>query len=210
MRSGLRELRLHARDEAGLTLIELTVVMALFAIVLGAVMGPMIFTQKQAPKDITYAQSISDATSGLQRMMREIRNAYKINATDGDPTSGAGSMIDFSAYLNDGSGSDQDYEVRYDCAQPSKTKTGYYACVRVAAKTGTALPAISTGAVIIDRVKSPNVFTFDGVNGTPDLIYPSYIQANVQVPAGGSLYNGLKHLITLNNGTALPNLQNGG
>lgn len=194
-------------DESGYTLIEVLVACTLFAIVLSAVMAPLDFAGTQTPKNVEYAHAVATATSGLQRMIQEIRQAYRINATNGDPTSGVGSMIDFSAVIN---GTDE--EIEYDCSVStgSQYTTTYHRCVRVSAPAGSALPAISTGAVVVDRLTSPNVFTFLGPSGSPNSTYPTYVQANVGVPASGPLKSGLSHTITLDNGTSIPNLQNGG
>jgi prepilin-type N-terminal cleavage/methylation domain-containing protein len=195
--------------EAGFTLIELLVVCALFAVVLGVVMGSLVFAQDDAPKDIAYAQSIADTTSGLQTMLRDIRNAYAIRFTDGDQTSGMGTTIDFFAYQ---AAQDTSYEVQYNCAQPSTTRSGYYQCVRVEAQATPASPVLlspTRGAVIIDRIQSPEVFTFLNSSGSPDPLYATYVKASLRVPSDGKLYHGLTHLIALDNGTALPNLANG-
>ena len=209
----------RARQEGGFSLVELLIVCALFAGVLGVVLSQLTFTQNQASKDISYAQAISDATTGLQTMMRELRNAYRINATNGG-VNGVGSMIDFYAYLNY-NGTDKDVELEYSCAQPSPTKTGDYACERVWAPDGSSLPSFShcgtsTNSacnVVIDRLDptltpNGNVFKFFGASGATDPVYPTYVQASVQVPRAGSVTNSFKHSISLNNGTALPNLQN--
>lgn len=207
MRRSVSAARESLGAESGFTLIEVLVVCALFAVVLIAVMAPLDFVSTQTPKNVEYAHSVADGTTGLQRMLQEIRQAYRVNATNGDPVTGVGSMIDFSAVI---SGSDR--EIEYDCSPStgSRYATTYHRCMRVSAATGSVLPAISSGAVVIDRVINANVFTFLGATGAPSAAYPTYVQANIGVPASGPLSSGLAHTITLNNGTAIPNLQNGG
>jgi prepilin-type N-terminal cleavage/methylation domain-containing protein len=214
MRQTASDARRRARDESGFTLVELLVAILLFGIVVTAALGSLNFAQSQAPKNIEYSHAISDATTGIQKMMREIRNAYKV-ATNGDPSTGVGSAIDFYAYLSIG-GTDQDWRIEYECDVPSPTNATYDACVRVAEPAGTALPSnnpctpANQCSVVVDRVPKPgNLFTFLGANGAANSLYPTYVQAAIQVPAAGSYYHGLTHNITLNNGTALPNLQNG-
>jgi prepilin-type N-terminal cleavage/methylation domain-containing protein len=196
--------------ESGFTLIEVLIVALLLAVVLIPVMGSLDFAQTQTPKVIEYSQAISNATTALQRMMQEIRQAYRINATDGDPSSGVGTWIEFNAVIND-----QDLEIKYECDVAYPTNTGnkyasqYHRCMRVSAPTGSGLPAISRGSVAVDRVLNPDVFTFIGPSGTPNPVYPTYVMADVQVPSRGPLNLGLAHKITLDNATAIPNLENG-
>ncbi|MGI8862885.1 MAG: prepilin-type N-terminal cleavage/methylation domain-containing protein [Solirubrobacteraceae bacterium] len=199
------------RSEAGFTIVEMLVAIALFITVFAVLLVPLEYAQTQTPKDVEWAHSVADGTTGLQRMMREIRQAYRINGTNADPTTGKGSMIDFYAILN---GTDQ--EIEYDCSQHFPTNTGnsyasqYYRCMRVSVATGGALPAISTGTIVIDRVLNPNLFTFFGGTGATNSVYPTYVEATVQVPARGPLNTGLTHTITLDAGTSIPNLENGG
>lgn len=207
---------LRAREESGFTLIEVVFISLLLAVVLIPIFNSLDFASTRAPQTVEYANAISDGTTGLQRMIQEIRQAYEIVNTNGDANTGFGSEIDFYAIIND-----QNLEIKYDCNQPYPTNTGnafastYHRCLRVAAAKGTALPAISTGTVVIDRVLNPNnvfpnnVFKFIGASGTPDPVNVTYVQAAVQVPARGPLTKGLAHPITLADGTAIPNLQNG-
>jgi prepilin-type N-terminal cleavage/methylation domain-containing protein len=199
-----------AREESGFTLIEVLVVSFLLAAILIPVMNSLDFAGKQAPVTVEYANAISDGTTGLQRMMTEIRQAYEIVGTNGGAGTGVGSSIDFFAVVGD-----HDLEIKYDCNQPYPSNTGnrfassYHRCLRVSAAKGTTLPAISTGTVVIDRVLNPNVFTFYGPSGSPDPENVTYVQADVQIPARGPLTYGLTHPIVLDNGTSIPNLQNG-
>jgi prepilin-type N-terminal cleavage/methylation domain-containing protein len=198
-------------DEQGFTLVELLVAMVMFVFVLTALLNTFDFAQSQAPKDIAYSQAVGDATAGLAQMTRELRDAYRIGDTDGNPSSGVGTQVSFFANLND-----VDTEVEYGCNYPSvsnPTNSSYHSCRRVSAPDGSALPSLNpcgTGcAVIIDRVQSANVFTFIGATGTPNPVYPTYVQENVSVPAAGPLTRSLTHFIGLSNGTAIPNLQGG-
>jgi hypothetical protein len=72
--------------------------------------------------------------------------------------------------------------------------------------------------VVIDNVvnQGGNVFTFRDRNGNPATNAQDIwtVEANVQVPANGSekfalRHPGPKHVMTLDNQTNLPNLQNG-
>jgi prepilin-type N-terminal cleavage/methylation domain-containing protein len=196
--------RVHAGSQDGFTLIEALVVSAILPFVLFAVLGPLDFAQTQTPKNIEYVHAISDASTGLQQMMREIRQAYRIDLT-------TSSSIEFNAVIND-----RPVQIFYECDEPYPTNTGdkyaerYRRCLRVSAATGAALPSITTGAVIIDRVlnyhEGKPVFTFKDSSGKSDPTNPTYVEAEVRVPARGPLNSGLEHTIVLDNGTSLPNL----
>jgi prepilin-type N-terminal cleavage/methylation domain-containing protein len=215
MRSLLIAALRRAEGESGFTLVEVMVVSVLLAIVTIPIFNALDFSRQEVPKTVEYAHAIADATTGLQKMMQEIRQAYEINPTNADATTGAGSFIDFFAVLND-----QDLEVRYDCSQPYPGNTGYRRCMRVyctASATGVpcTMPAFTSpsAAVVIDRVQNTtgNVFTFYDRTGEPnpdpgDIVS---VEAKVPVPALGPLNSGLTHSITLDNGTSIPNLQNG-
>jgi prepilin-type N-terminal cleavage/methylation domain-containing protein len=218
-RSGRFRPGLRARAEGGFTLVEVLVVSVLLAVVTIPIFNALDFSQQAVPKNVEYAHAIADATSGLQRMMQEIRQAYKISSTNGDATTGVGSYIDFFAVLND-----QNNEVRYDCSQPYPSGTGnpnassYRRCVRVSCPSsgvGVActLPSFSTGAVVIDRVlnTSGTVFTFFDRNGAPNPEPGDIVSVTAKIPvtSRGPLNSGLNHPITLDNGTSIPNLQNG-
>ena len=179
-------------------------VAALLTVVAGATLTPFEFAQTQTPKDVEYSKSISEASTGLQRMMSDIRQAYHIVATT--PNS-----IDFNAVINS-----SDLQVLYECDEPYPSNTGnthykeYRRCLRVSAPTGAALPSIATGWVVIDRLLNGTaaapVFTFKDSLGKLDPTNPTYVEADLQVTARGALNSGLNHTIELHNGTAIPNL----
>jgi Tfp pilus assembly protein PilV len=207
----------RAREESGVTLIEVLVVSLLLAVVLVPIFNALDFAGNQAPTTIEFANAVSDATTGLQKMMTEIRQAYAINGTNGDAVTGQGSYIDFFAVV-----ADQNLEIKYDCSQPyPATPSNPYAntyrrCLRVACTTSASatpctLPSMSTGTLVIDRVlnSNGNVFTFYDRTGAPNPLGVWSVRANVQVPARGPLNYGLTHSITLDNETSIPNLQNG-
>jgi prepilin-type N-terminal cleavage/methylation domain-containing protein len=200
----LFRLRRRLASDSGFTLIEVLVVAAILPLVLIATLGPFEFAQKQTPKNVEYTTAVSSASTGLQTMMREIRQGYRIDATT--PNS-----IDFNAVINS-----KDLEIFYSCNIAYPTNTGnthaaeYRRCKRVSAATGTPLPSIATGAVVIDRLldgtSEKPVFTFKNSSGISDPTHPTYVEARIRVPARGELNSGLNHAIELSNGTALPNL----
>jgi prepilin-type N-terminal cleavage/methylation domain-containing protein len=215
----------RAREQGGFTLIEVLIVAVLLGVVLLPIMNGLVFEGSQTPIDTSYAQAVGQETAGLQRMVQEIRQAYAIEGTNGDPSSGQGSYIDFLIMIYSASaGTDQPWEVKYDCSQVSPSNSSYHACVRFACQataynTPCTLPSTSRNAVV-DRVlpTSPLAFTFRDRNGNPAANAQDIwtVEASVQVPAHGSLWYGrhplsygLTHPITLDNQTNLPNLQNG-
>jgi prepilin-type N-terminal cleavage/methylation domain-containing protein len=221
----LRAIGKRAREQAGFTIIEVLVVVLLLGVVMVPLMNAMVFEGKQTPIDTSYAQAIGAQSAGLQRMVQEVRQAYAIESTNGDPGTGQGSYIDFLIMVyNASSGTDQPWEVKYDCGQVSPSNSSYNACVRFACQataydTRCTLPSTSRNAVV-DRIlpSSPPVFTFRDRNGNPatDAQDIWTVEATAQVPAHGSqwygrhpLTYGVSHPIVLDNQTNLPNLQNG-
>jgi hypothetical protein len=202
-------------------MIEVLVVTLLLAAVMVPILNALVFEGNQAPLATSYSQAIGDQTAGLQRMMQEVRQAYAIESTNGDPATGQGSYVDFLIQIyNASSGTDQPYEVRYDCGQlsPNNARTGpaynaciRYACLATAYDTSCTLP--SSRNAVVDRIvpHTAPVFTFRDKNGNSAANAQDIwtVEANVQVPARGSLSYGLAHPVTLDNQTNLPNLQNG-
>jgi prepilin-type N-terminal cleavage/methylation domain-containing protein len=227
----LRAIGKRAREQGGFTLIEVLVVVVLLGVVLIPIMNGLVFEGNQTPIDTAYARAIGAQTASLQRMMEEVRQAYAIVDTNGDPSSGVGSYIDFLVLIyNAGTGTDNSWEVKYDCSRASQTVTGQLACVRFACQASaydktcslpTTYPSSASGSssgVVIDNVlnTSGNVFTFRDRNGNPATNAQDIwtVEANVQVPANGSAkfatrHPGPSHAMTLDNQTDLPNLQNG-
>jgi prepilin-type N-terminal cleavage/methylation domain-containing protein len=193
-----RDRRARVRGEDGFSLIEVLVVALLLPVVLLATLNVLDTGAKVAPKSIEYANAVQEAGTGVSRMMRELRQAYRIVGTTAN-------SVTF-----DGVFAGVDQRVSIQCDVPYPTTTGnphagdYRRCLRVSAPTGTALPDISTGTVEVDRVLNGTVaqpvFTF-----TPDAIAPSYINVHLQLAARGEASAGLNHEITIDNGTLLRN-----
>lgn len=219
----------RARDQGGFTLIEVLVATLVLAAILVPLQYAFVFETKQTPIDTSYARMIGRETSSLQLMTQQIRQAYAIESTNGDPTTGQGSYIDFLVMIyNPATGTDSPWEVKYDCGQTSPTNSSYHACVRFACQAsvygqGCTLPTTfpsSGSGVVADLVENAggSVFTFRDKNANFATNAQDIwsVEANIQVPAGnvtvpggGALRTGLTHPITLDNQTALPNLQDG-
>lgn len=141
------------RDEAGFTLIELLVSILIFGIVCSATLTLLTSVARGVRKDEARAGAVADAQIGIGRMIRELRQAY-------DVIDMSGSAIDVYARI-----AGTNIRLRYDCDaatpdDPSNPYDQFYRrCVRRTAPvvdpsstTPPALPDITAGDVIIDRI----------------------------------------------------------
>lgn len=190
-------------DQSGMTLIELLVAAALLTIVLGATLAPMNTSATIEKRDVAWAEAIRDGQIGLQRMVREVRQAYSVQGAS--PNS-----LDFKVYLGD-----QDLHIVYQCDMPYPSSpsnpyaSSYHRCVRIQAIGNAALPSLASGEVVIDRLlngtNADPVFTY-----TPNTISPKFIAAKIKLPARGTLTSpGLSHAMTFEQGLYLRNLNLG-
>lgn len=183
-----RRLREAGRDETGFTLIEQLVTMVVLVVVLGAVLALFETTAKIAPRDQERAHSIRDAQVGLDRMGRELRQAYAVNAATPN-------LLDVNVTIRG-----QSRRVLYDCNRPR--------CVRRQGAPGADLSGLG-GEVVIDRL-------LNGVSGEPVFTYsppgafpPAHVEARVRVPAAGERADGHPHSVVLDDGLALRNISLG-
>lgn len=72
-------MRRFARDEAGLTLVELLVASAMSVILVGAVGSMVISSVRTQPQVSKRAQNVSSARWVLERLTREIRNGIRVD-----------------------------------------------------------------------------------------------------------------------------------
>jgi type II secretory pathway pseudopilin PulG len=185
-------------EERGFALVELLFVSVLMVVVLCAVLTSLASVTSVENRDRQRALAIQDGQVGLSRMVREIRQAYSVLATT--PNS-----VDFLVTLNG-----QQLRVFYACDVP-QPGTSYNECVRLQTTVGGVLPALSGGAAVVLRVMNGSlanpVFSF-----TPSALMPQYVDARVELPAGGELSSssGFGHMIVLNSGAYLRNLGVGG
>jgi prepilin-type N-terminal cleavage/methylation domain-containing protein len=180
------------RREEGFSLVELLVVMTMLPIVLGATLMALDTGAKIAPKTIEYGNAVRGADAGVSRMVRELRQSYRIvGATP-------------NAITFDGVYKGVDQRVSYQCDVDEPGGRDLRRCVRVAVAQGGTLPALSTGTVVVDQL----------VNGTladpvfdlmPDPINPNYVGVRALVASNGERKDGLRHAITITNGALLRN-----
>ena len=188
-------IRARLRDERGIGLIELVLVMALFMFVMSAALSVMEGGERVGPKDTERANAMQEQRAGLLRMVRELRQAYRVLGT-----TGRSMEVLVRVYRND---THQNLHVVYSCSDEAPGK-----CIRKEATIGQPLP--QDGEVVIDRVLNwaspdPPVFEFpdDPSNG----IRPEYVTVNVQVPAKGGRENGYRNRLTLEDGFFARNLR---
>ena len=189
------------RSEDGYSLTEVLIVMALLVVVLGALMNPIVATQKIETKDANYADAQQQAQSGLESMVNQIRQATAIISSGGD---------DVQMNLTLGGNAEL---VEYNCSV-AQTGTTYDECVRVQTTQGGTLPTLSSNCastsncqVVVRNLQnyssSPNVPVF---TWGPDANAPYYMTATIQVPSSDGSAVGLTHALVFSDGTLMRNL----
>jgi len=175
-----------------MTLPEVLVTMIIFVVLMFAILNLLDTTSAIAPKDQERNHAVREAQVGLHRMVRELRQSYALNQSP-QTASRMNAQVTVGGV---------DSHVLYDCNLPSPEVSGRYACRRVVAPASGAVPTNAVaGHVVIDRLVSPDVFTY-----SPDATAPKYVEAKVRVPASGGRKSGLAHEITLDDGFFMRNL----
>jgi hypothetical protein len=166
-------------------LLVLSVLVGVFA----ALVWPLETSQRVQLRDTEYAFAQQNARTGLDSMARQIRQSYAVLSTTPN-------AIEIRVDLGG-----VDEHVLYEC-DVVQTGTSYRECVRVQAAAGSALPALSTGTVVIPNLLNGTladpVFTY-----SPNNVYPSYVTATVKVPASGGTNSPYTHSIVLSLGVLL-------
>ena len=183
-------LRRIAREETGMSLMELMMCTAMLAVVLGATLSLMETGASIAPKDAERALVIRESQTGLARMTRELRAATSVNAM-GD------AFVDFNIAK-----AADDYRIYYDC-DATGPDNRYKACRRYQATIVTygVTPALpGTGEILVERV-------IDGqkVFAPNKLQAPTYVGVRLKIPAGGARKQGYTHNVTLDDGVYVRN-----
>jgi prepilin-type N-terminal cleavage/methylation domain-containing protein len=180
------------RLEAGFTLIEVLIVVLLLSLVAGAVMAPLVLSQRIQNRDSNYAYGQQEARTGLDGMVSQVRQAWAILSTTPN-------AVEMNVNLN-GVGE----HVFYECDVPQPGSTVYHECVRLQAPAGSALPALSTGTVVLRNLLNGTtadpVFSFG-----PDPVAPYYMTATVKVPASDGANGGFTHSIVFSDGALMRN-----
>jgi prepilin-type N-terminal cleavage/methylation domain-containing protein len=194
-----------AQEERGMTLPEVLVSIVIFSVVLLAILGLNDTATKIVPKDTERGLAIREAQSGLDRMVRELRQAYRVVGT-------SPSSMQVQVRLKRDDPSTPTVEthvsrtVEYDCGVGQSGR-----CMRREAPIGQALPA--GGEMVIDRILNsdydladPNDRPVFGYDESPNPIQPTYVTVRIEVPAKGERAQGHKHTIVLEDGFHLRNL----
>jgi type II secretory pathway pseudopilin PulG len=186
---------IDARREAGFTLIEVLVVCLLTAVVIGAVMTPVVVSANNQKRDANYSYAQEAARAGLDSMVSQIRQATSILAST--PNS-----IEMNVNLQGTA-----LQVLYECDIP-QTGTSYRECVRVQSAQGVTLPPLTSGKVVmsnlINGTTASPVFTL-----YPNSVSPYYMTGTISVPASGGAAGGLTTSVVFSDGALMRNLNVG-
>lgn len=177
-------------DESGISVTELLVAMAVSLIVLAATFTALEAFARTVPKERERAHSIFEVQVGLARMVRELRQSYKVLSRTPDEMH---VMVRSDA---------QTKEVVYSCGEPHPTQTGLYRCLRWEVNGG----APGAKNVVIDRtLNGPNESVADRTFSQPDAGSPNWVTVKVQVSAKGERSKGYAHKVTLLDGFYMRN-----
>jgi prepilin-type N-terminal cleavage/methylation domain-containing protein len=200
----------RVRQERGLTLVEMLVTMLVMGVVATAVLAVLDTSARVVPKDAERAMAIGEAQTGLNGMVRELRQAYRIVAWT--PRS---VQMRVNVLRDNHATSGPDYAnltVDYTCGGTPAT------CVRREAPVGSALPA--TGRLVVARVLNAtsatpaarSVFDFDqspdrSVGVTAASVRPTYVTIRLEVPAAGERgAGGYRNKVVLEDGLYVRNV----
>jgi prepilin-type N-terminal cleavage/methylation domain-containing protein len=175
-------------QERGLTLVEMLVTVLVMGVLLTGILGILDTSARIVPKDTERATAIGEAQSGLNRIVRELRQAYRILGSAPNSV-----QMRVNVLRDDPATTGPDYAnltVEYSCGgDPGR-------CLRREAPVGSSLPA--AGTVVVDRVLNGEatipaqraVFDFDqspdrSVGVTAASVRPTYVTVRIEVPAAG-------------------------
>jgi type II secretory pathway component PulJ len=184
-------------SEGGFTLIELLVASALAIVMFGAILAMLESSQQVQARDTEWALTLQEDRAGLARMVRDIRQATKVE----EAKPGA---IFFLATIGGKS-----WKIKYEC-NVSQSGTEYTQCVRLAAEEGKALPATGP-ATVKDVVNGTAVFTYFIKGTEANTIAPTAVTLKIELPAKGTLKqagnSGYSHKVVLENAAFMRNLE---
>ena len=181
--------RLRMRGEDGFTLVELLVGMAMSLVIGAGALALLDIAEPLSDRELQREVAVAEGRSGLERMIRDLRNADLVNAT-------SATLIDVNTRTPSGP-----QRVVYQCNSAFQVVT-YRQCVRYAGPVG---GSVSNGIVVIERLingtTSQPVFTY-----VPDRIRPRVARIQIVLPASGGPAPGYMHRIVLRDAAFLRNL----
>jgi prepilin-type N-terminal cleavage/methylation domain-containing protein len=184
--------------DAGFTLVEILVVVALLVTVLGLVMAPLTLSMRQESTNANYAFAEQQARTAIEAIVAQVRQANAMITTDA-----SSNIIDMNVTLNGST-----VQVYYECdvVQPG---TSYHECIRVQAAPGTTINSLTGGKVVATNLTNGTVA--DPVFSlAPSGFAPYYMTATLKVPAsGGYATSQLSHTIAFTDGALMRNLNVG-
>ena len=185
--------RLRDSRDGGFTLVELLVSMTLALVIAATSLLLLDAAIPHADRELQREVAVGEARSGLERMVREIRNADRVNATS--PT-----LIDINAPTASGA-----RRIVYQCNAAFQAVT-YRQCTRYSGAVG---GAVSGGSVVVERLingtTSQPVFTY-----LPDKFSPRVVQTQIVVPASGGPAPGYTHRVILRDAAYMRNVDRTG
>ena len=186
-----------ADDESGMSLPEVLITIVVFSFVLVGILGLLDTSAKVAPRDQERSMAMREIQSSLDRMVRELRQAYRVVGT-------SPSSMRILVRRRQSDGTHVNRLVEYDCGLTVADK-----CIRREAPPGELLPA--TGEVAVDRLLNGGnaarpVFSFDQ---NADSITPTYVAVRVEVPARGERAKSYEHSVVLEDGFYARNMDLG-
>jgi prepilin-type N-terminal cleavage/methylation domain-containing protein len=201
------------REPAGFTLVEALIALSMFSVVMLALFAAADFTSKTASNESERNVAISEATTGVARMVADMRLAYKVNYPESPAKES--SVMDLDVRVPGGSAK----RVFYDCAYKETTK--YNECVRyesaVGGTAGTAPAGVSPQPIIRRVLNETSVDkeepVFQKLAVASDVSsgkQPTTGEIVVHVPGKGELSTSdYKHQLQINDAFYLPNLDFG-
>jgi type II secretory pathway pseudopilin PulG len=152
VRRALRASLGRARQEDGLTLVELLVASAMSVILVGAVGSMVVSVMRSQPELSKRAQNVSTARWVLERMTREIRNGIRIDQA----STSSVSLLTYVRRTSCGGGVPTDPET------PAIKCEVTYQCTTTSCSRIEAAPEVFTGTstTIFTGIDSPSVFCY--------------------------------------------------
>ena len=185
------EPRIHRRlrDEDGFTLIELLTAMAISLVVGAGALTLLQIAEPLSDRELQRQVAVGEARGGLERMIRDVRNADLVNAT-------SATLVDVNTRTIAGR-----RRVVYQCNSAFQV-VQYRQCTRY---EGPVDGEVTGGKVVVERLingtTSQPVFTY-----VPNRITPRVIRMQIVVPASGGPAPGYEHRIVLRDAVFMRNL----